>query len=431
MAAGSHVGSTEINYSAFNGTVTSNSQSKRSTSEDTIATGSSSSSGLLRHSDTAFDHSSADGTVISCTIGERASREIYISSASIGAFDPESSIRSHLSRSHRSLDTDLCGTLYEETVQLDMDVTTARRSNVEDLRETGDEIEECQESQRLVNAAVSQPEENRQASHKSLKVKADYRVGSCYHCLVNVPAGSLVAWILLVLSTIGWGVSTWLGIDKGRQLLLFFQTEAELTYEEIALIAITISTVIIAIVFLVISTFSSQKMSRYSFSSSKKNTFGYCLSVTVIVLSFLCVIFWTGMISLTMLPVGALSIIHLLVNMESLECIHPKSYGVGLIGGNSTPYADLLCNEDLDTWMEDAWKTLLPLLISIGFAIAIEACMLGFLVAASSNARHLKERMAYINEPYNYSSENINGNAKSINAHDMSNSNNNPTDTQI
>ena len=53
------------------------------------------------------------------------------------------------------------------------------------------------------------------------------------------------------------------------------------------------------------------------------------------------------------------------------------------------------------------------------------------MVAASSNARHLKERMAYINEPYNYSSENINGNVKSIGAQDKTATNNNQNDTQI
>lgn len=56
---------------------------------------------------------------------------------------------------------------------------------------------------------------------------------------------------------------------------------------------------------------------------------------------------------------------------------------------------------------------------------------LGFLVAASSNARHLKERMAYISGAYTYSSENINGNVKSVAMQDEIATNNNQNDTQI
>jgi len=56
---------------------------------------------------------------------------------------------------------------------------------------------------------------------------------------------------------------------------------------------------------------------------------------------------------------------------------------------------------------------------------------LGFLVAASSNARHLKERMEYMNEPYSYSTDNLNGNVKATSAHDKTQTNNNQSDTQI
>lgn len=55
---------------------------------------------------------------------------------------------------------------------------------------------------------------------------------------------------------------------------------------------------------------------------------------------------------------------------------------------------------------------------------------LGFLVAASSNARHLKERMEYMNDSYQYSTDNINGNVKPI-AQDKSPHNNNQSDTAI
>jgi len=52
-------------------------------------------------------------------------------------------------------------------------------------------------------------------------------------------------------------------------------------------------------------------------------------------------------------------------------------------------------------------------------------------VAASSNARHLKERMEYMNEPYSYSTDNLNGNVKATSAHDKTQTNNNQSDTQI
>lgn len=266
---------------------------------------------------------------------------------------------------------------------------------------------------------------------------ADYRVGSCYHCLINVPPGSLTAWILVFIFTIGWATTTWLSLDYGKDLLKWVQTEDSLTYEEIALITIAIATALITVVFLIIATFSSQKMSRYSFASSKKNKFGYCLSVTVIVLSFVCVLFWTCIIALTMLPIAVLSIAHLLVQSDSVSCLHLQSYGVGIspnmTGITNTSLANdkLTCGDSLDMWMDDAWRAFVPLLISLAFALAIEGCMLGFLVAASSNARHLKERMEYMNEPYSYSTDNLNGNVKATSAHDKTQTNNNQSDTQI
>lgn len=57
--------------------------------------------------------------------------------------------------------------------------------------------------------------------------------------------------------------------------------DVPLEYDEIVLIAIALATVFITVVYLIIATFSSQKMSRYTFSTSRKNTFGYCLSITV------------------------------------------------------------------------------------------------------------------------------------------------------
>jgi len=66
------------------------------------------------HSDA--QDSSTDETVIPYMLGERQSQE-YISTASFERFDPEASPKSHLSRvTRRSIDTDQCGTLYEETV---------------------------------------------------------------------------------------------------------------------------------------------------------------------------------------------------------------------------------------------------------------------------------------------------------------------------
>ena len=53
------------------------------------------------------------------------------------------------------------------------------------------------------------------------------------------------------------------------------------------------------------------------------------------------------------------------------------------------------------------------------------------MIAASSNARHLKERMEYINEPYTYSTDNVNGNTKPSKDGGISTANNNQSDTQI
>lgn len=37
--------------------------------------------------------------------------------------------------------------------------------------------------------------------------------------------------------------------------------------------------------------------------------------------------------------------------------------------------AGLTCGEELMSWMDEAWLTLIPLLISIAFAVAVESSM--------------------------------------------------------
>lgn len=74
-----------------------------------------------QHSETQFD-SSTDETVIPFRApGDKASNE-FISTTSIDRFDPEASPRSFYSRyTRRSIDTEQCGTLYEETVNVEVD----------------------------------------------------------------------------------------------------------------------------------------------------------------------------------------------------------------------------------------------------------------------------------------------------------------------
>lgn len=153
-------GGLEINYSTNSGLMLTSRQSYHSVGGETAATGSSSGSGFIHHSETHFDHSSTDETVIPCMLGERTSRE-YISTTSIGQFDPESSPKSHISRTtRRSIDTDLCGTLYEETLQLDLDMNhrqtteSTALSAVPDKDDADDGAEESHENERLVSSPV-------------------------------------------------------------------------------------------------------------------------------------------------------------------------------------------------------------------------------------------------------------------------------------
>ena len=46
---------------------------------------------------------------------------------------------------------------------------------------------------------------------------------------------------------------------------------------------------------------------------------------------FIAVIFWTGIVGITMIPVAALSIIHILVGNNSLKCLHLPSYGMYIL----------------------------------------------------------------------------------------------------
>lgn len=107
----------------------------------------------LHHSETQFD-SSTDETVIPYMLGDQASRE-FVSATSIERFDLEESPKSFLSRRTRhSIDTEQCGTLYEESVNVELDPLVAgyqgRMSEMDDIPA---QIE-GQETQRLMGDAL-------------------------------------------------------------------------------------------------------------------------------------------------------------------------------------------------------------------------------------------------------------------------------------
>lgn len=110
----------------------------------------------LYHSDTQFD-SSTDETVIPYMIGEHTSQD-FISAASVDRFDPEASPTSYLSRRTRhSIDTDQCGTLYEETVNVELDPLPVGYQNAMADTNRITSHTEGDESQRLVGGSPNQP----------------------------------------------------------------------------------------------------------------------------------------------------------------------------------------------------------------------------------------------------------------------------------
>lgn len=117
--------------------------------------GSGSSSGLIRHSDTQFD-SSTDETVIPYKIGERSSQEFISSNSIADRWDPEASPKSHISHNTRRSVVE-CGTLYEETVQMDIEIIRPEREiTVGDTSDT-EGGQEPDESERLVSPPPTYP----------------------------------------------------------------------------------------------------------------------------------------------------------------------------------------------------------------------------------------------------------------------------------
>lgn len=121
---------------------------------------------FIHHSDTQFD-SSTDETVIHYASGERSSRDFIISTTSIDRFDPEASPKSYLSRrTRRSIDTEQCGTLYEETLNVEVtqpltlaDYYKTRKSpNMAEDRFTSAELAEHERL--VVSAETTQPSDN-------------------------------------------------------------------------------------------------------------------------------------------------------------------------------------------------------------------------------------------------------------------------------
>ncbi|KAF6024537.1 hypothetical protein EB796_017157 [Bugula neritina] len=167
-------------------------------------------------------------------------------------------------------------------------------------------------------------------------------------------------------------------------------------------IVISTATFLFSVVFLLVSTYTSESLSSYHLESSQSNKCAYCFTITMSLFSCFAVVLWTLIIAATMIPTTIISVVHFLFKSGSASCVHLPSYGIQtpiVVGVSDTQSTiQLHCNDDLEDWLEKSWILMTPLLISLGCAVLIEMVLMGFIMVVSSNGRHLYERMGYLGD---------------------------------
>ncbi|XP_067944119.1 uncharacterized protein [Watersipora subatra] len=276
----------------------------------------------------------------------------------------------------------------------------------QDITEEEVSPERNSESQKLMNnnsiekMVITKP---RSRIRRAPSRARSYSPGSCGYCLSNMSCANMFLWISLLLAIIGWSVSTYLSIDS-MSFMSQFDVKTGYTWNgfpftDLTIVVIACATFLFSIAFIVVSTYTSEALSSYHLPSSQMNSCAYCFTIAMAVFSCIAVILWTLVIAVTMIPTTAIVLTHIMYASDPSSCIHLPSYGITKYEpakNSSDSSLPLHCDEDLQSWLQDSWDTLTPLLCAIGAALFIEIILMGFIVVVSSNGRHLYERMSYL-----------------------------------
>ncbi|KAL5012998.1 hypothetical protein ScPMuIL_011549 [Solemya velum] len=206
------------------------------------------------------------------------------------------------------------------------------------------------------------------------------------HCLSQVPCGSLLAWIILLMGLGGLTGSLLIGVEKSREML---ENDMILWFLEYTLIGVVVGMFVFGTLFLCIGHISTDPTSRHVFNSSGKNMCARGLNITMLIFSYVFGLVWILVTAFMTVPVTFLVLLILLRDHDNFDCIDLVNYGFS---------QREICQNELNTFVREGKDLLICYLVAYFSCILIAISMIHFMICISANITHLKDnRFATMN----------------------------------
>ncbi|XP_048779239.1 neuronal membrane glycoprotein M6-b-like isoform X3 [Ostrea edulis] len=215
------------------------------------------------------------------------------------------------------------------------------------------------------------------------------------HCLSQVPCGSLIAWIILLVGLGGLTGGLLIGAQKTRDML---DNDQFLWFIEYTLIGVVVSMFVIGTLLLFVGHISTEPTSRHVFQTTNKNMCAQGLNIFLMVFCYILGFLWIVASVVLAVPVYLLSLLYI-VDFTSIQpgasdgkihkCINLVNYGLE---------NQEFCGTDFQNFEREGKQLIISYIAALLSSILIAISLIHFLIVISANLTHLRNsRVATLN----------------------------------
>ncbi|XP_062596621.1 proteolipid protein DM alpha-like isoform X2 [Saccostrea cucullata] len=212
------------------------------------------------------------------------------------------------------------------------------------------------------------------------------------HCLSQVPCGSLIAWIILLVGLGGLTGGLLIGAQKTRDMLA---NDEFLWFIEYTLIGVVVSMFVIGTLLLCVGHISTEPTSRHVFQSTKKNICAQGLNIFLMIFCYILGFSWMVASVVLAVPVYLLSLLYFVdftvkqADGKLDKCINLVHYGLE---------KQEFCGADFQNFEREGKQLIVSYIAALVSSILIAISLIHFMIAISANLAHLRNsRIATLN----------------------------------
>nr|XP_022324980.1 neuronal membrane glycoprotein M6-b-like isoform X4 [Crassostrea virginica] len=215
------------------------------------------------------------------------------------------------------------------------------------------------------------------------------------HCLSQVPCGSLIAWIILLVGLGGLTGGLLIGAQKSRDML---ENTEFLWFIEYTLIGVVVSMFVIGTLLLLVGHMSSEPTSRHVFQTTNKNMCAQGLNIFVYrqLMAFCYILGFSWIVASVVLavPVYLLSLLYFAdftAANKTTKCVNLVHYGL------DNPRQEF-CGADFQNFEREGKQLIISYIAALISAILIAISLVHFMIVISANLAYLRNsRIATLN----------------------------------